>query len=308
MTLAARPARPSDIHDVLAISCALEIAYIGESEYTLEDIEEEWQELDLEHDAWLVEADGGPAGYMQLEDRGGGRLVMDGYVDPKHAGKGVGGLMIDLAERRAAELLEQQPNGLPVGLETGVLANDPGAGPLLQSRGYRRIRVFLRMVIDLDQRPGVPDPPGGIRVEPFQAEHAAAVHAAHMEAMADHWRYSPSPLEKWLQRTRRDRFDPGLWLIAWDGDEVAGVLFGERNRNDMGWIDTVAVRRRWRRRGIASHLLQREFAELWDRGERRCGLGVDADSPTGAGRLYERLGMRRLWGIDVYAKQLRSSV
>ncbi|MDX6592928.1 MAG: mycothiol synthase [Gaiellales bacterium] len=290
---------------MLAIIRAMDLAYIGETESTLEDLQEEWDELDFEHNAWVVESGGETVGFMEVEDRGSGRFLMDGYVAPRHVGNGVGGLMVDLAEGRAAELLEQQPGGLPVELETGVLADDPRAGPLLESRGYGRTRVFVRMVTDLEERPYVPDSPDGIRIESFRIEDAAAVHAAHMDAMNDHWRYSPSSLEKWLERTRRARFDAGLWFIAWDGDEVAGVLFASWKRNDMGWIDTVAVRRPWRGRGIASALLQRSFAAFWDRGERRCGLGVDADSPTGAGRVYERAGMRRHWRIDVYAKQLR---
>ena len=47
------------------------------------------------------------------------------------------------------------------------------------------------------------------------------------------------------------------------------------------------------------------FAEFWRRGERRVGLGVDAESPTGATRVYERAGMRTLWHAIVYEKELR---
>jgi GNAT superfamily N-acetyltransferase len=293
------------MEDVLAICRAFDRAYTGESEFTLEDIREEWATLDLERNTWIVELDGTAAGYMQLEDRGGGRLMSDGYVDPKHVGKGIGGLLVDLAERRAAELLGSQPEGVPVELHTGVLAADPAVAPLLTGRGYNRIRVFLRMVLDMEGRPRIDDAPGGIHVEPIDLEQAPKVHAAIVEAMADHWSYSPPPLQEWLLRTQRERFDPAHWLVAWEGNEVAGALLGEWKRNDAGWIDTVAVRRPWRGRGIAGHMLRRSFAEFYDRGERRCALGVDAASPTGATRVYERVGMRTLWQADVYAKRLR---
>jgi len=305
MTLRARPPRQSDIESVLAICRSMDIALIGESEFTLRDFHEEWEELDLERNAWLVEADGQPAGWMQVDDRGSGRIVADGYVHPAHAGKGVGSLLVDLAETRAEEMAQSQPVGASVQLENAVLAADPGAGRLLADRGYRPIRHFLRMVLDMRERPGVGDVPEGIRIEPFHGDEAEQVHAAIMEAMADHWQFSPQTLDRWLQRTRRELFDPKLWLIAWEGGEVAGALLGSWKQWDVGWIDTVAVRRPWRGRGIAGALLERSFREFYDRGERRCALGVDADSPTGATRVYERVGMRALWQADVYAKRLR---
>jgi GNAT superfamily N-acetyltransferase len=161
VTLAWHAARPSDLEDVLAVCRALDLAYIGETELTIEDLRKEWEERDLEHDTWIVESDGTPAGFIQIEDRGGGRLVSDGYVDPQHAGKGVGGLLIDLAERRAAELLESQPEGVAVELHTGVLADDPGAGPLLSARGYNRVRLFSADGDRPYEPPQVSDPPEG---------------------------------------------------------------------------------------------------------------------------------------------------
>ena len=43
--------------------------------------------------------------------------------------------------------------------------------------------------------------------------------------------------------------------------------------------------------GVGEALLRRAFYDLHARGLRRVGLGVDAESPTGATRLYERAGM-----------------
>ncbi len=51
------------------------------------------------------------------------------------------------------------------------------------------------------------------------------------------------------------------------------------------------MRRPWRGQGLGKALLYRTFAEFWRRGLPRVSLGVDADSPTGATKLYERVGM-----------------
>ena len=60
----------------------------------------------------------------------------------------------------------------------------------------------------------------------------------------------------------------------------------------MGWVRSLWVRRPWRKRGLGNALLLNAFRQFHERGERRVGLGVDAESPTGATRLYERAGMR----------------
>ena len=59
-----------------------------------------------------------------------------------------------------------------------------------------------------------------------------------------------------------------------------------------GWVGTLGVRRPWRRRGIGEALLRRSFRVLHERGYRRVRLSVDAESLTGATRLYKRAGMR----------------
>jgi ribosomal protein S18 acetylase RimI-like enzyme len=72
----------------------------------------------------------------------------------------------------------------------------------------------------------------------------------------------------------------------------------------MGWVDVLGTRRPYRRRGLAEALLRHVFRELYVRGARQVGLGVDAENPTGATRLYERVGMRVASASDVYAKTL----
>ncbi|MBD0349195.1 MAG: GNAT family N-acetyltransferase, partial [Thermoleophilia bacterium] len=95
-------------------------------------------------------------------------------------------------------------------------------------------------------------------------------------------------------------FDPALWFIAYDGDEIAGFSLcrpRESGDPDMGWVSVLGVRRPWRRRGLALALLRHSFVELHRRGKKRVGLGVDAENTTGALRLYERAGMHvdRRW-------------
>ena len=90
----------------------------------------------------------------------------------------------------------------------------------------------------------------------------------------------------------------------WDGDEIAATLIADWKHFGAGWIAGLGVRRPWRRRGVARALLLRAFGQFYDRGERRVALAVDSESPTGATRLYERVGMRVAWKIVAYEKEL----
>jgi ribosomal protein S18 acetylase RimI-like enzyme len=90
-------------------------------------------------------------------------------------------------------------------------------------------------------------------------------------------------------------FDPSLWLLAWDNEEVAAfILAFPENAGDesLGWVESLGVLPQWRRRGLGAALLRWAFRELHARGLRKVGLGVDGGNETGAVRLYERVGMR----------------
>jgi ribosomal protein S18 acetylase RimI-like enzyme len=93
-----------------------------------------------------------------------------------------------------------------------------------------------------------------------------------------------------------------------DGDEIAAISlcrFKITDDPEMGFVDTLGVRRPWRRQGLALALLHHTFTEFQNRGQKRVGLGVDAASLTGATRLYEKAGMHVARQFDNYAKILR---
>jgi ribosomal protein S18 acetylase RimI-like enzyme len=94
-----------------------------------------------------------------------------------------------------------------------------------------------------------------------------------------------------------------------DEEEVAGIcLCRPRSYEDpdLGFINILAVRRPWRKRGLGLALLRHAFNELYRRGKRKAGLGVDAQSLTGALRLYEKAGMYVHHQFDTYEKEIRA--
>ena len=222
---------------------------------------------------------------------------VDGYVHPDAHGQGLGRTLVRLGQELAA--------GRGKRVRTGIISTDEAATALLRSEGFHAVRSFYRMTIDLDGPPAEPEVPAGIVLRPFELADAEAFHAATEEAFADHWEWEHETYEGWRKRAIDvDDFDPGLWLVAVDGDEIAGALRGTAKRFGSGWVNSLAVRRPWRRRGLGAALLLASFGEFWRRGETRVALGVDAESETGATRLYERLGMQVGWQADVYEKEI----
>jgi ribosomal protein S18 acetylase RimI-like enzyme len=80
--------------------------------------------------------------------------------------------------------------------------------------------------------------------------------------------------------------------------QVASLVLTAAFPQDWGvvpveaWINTVGTRREWRGKGVARWLLADVLRKIAasDTGFERSILGVDAENPTGALRLYRALG------------------
>jgi mycothiol synthase len=184
-----------------------------------------------------------------------------------------------------------EPN---VGHLRRVLASSDERGVEVTERaGFAPVRHSFRMRIALTERPPDPEPPDGVILRAHRPGEEREVWAAHQESFRDTWGHeADEPYEEWVEdRVATPSFDPGLWVVADAGGEIAGISLC-RVRTGQGWVGVLGVRPPWRRRGLGAALLRESFRRLWEHGERTVGLGVDGDSPTGAVRLYEREGMR----------------
>jgi ribosomal protein S18 acetylase RimI-like enzyme len=210
-------------------------------------------------------------------------------------------------ERRAREEIALAEPGVRVALQSLIDSRDPAGHELHRSEGYQPVRYHWRMEIVLDGPPPEPQFPEGLELRPFlKGEHDVQVWQAQNEAWRDHWGSHDVSLDEW-KRSRFDdpEFDPSLWQIAWDGDDVAGFSLN-RYRMGIGWIRTLGVRRPWRKRGLGEALLLQSFGEFYRRGTNTIGLGVDAQNPTGATRLYLKAGMYAASEYVTYEKELRA--
>jgi mycothiol synthase len=268
--------------------------------------------VDRERDVAVVEAPGGEiCGWLALACGPPHVEVFAlGVVGLAWHGRGLGAWIVGETERRAHRFLALAPAGARVVIHAGALADEPSAGALLASAGYREVRRFQLMRIDFARVPPAASVPEGIRIEQLDPEtDVDAAFAAHSEAFADHWGEMDQTLDEFRhQLIDTPRFDRQLSLLAWEGPVVAGYLFAWADAEEepsRGYVAVLGTRRAHRGRGIAEALLRHVFGTLFERGKRGCDLHVDSDSLTGATRLYERVGMTAHPRFATWEKELR---
>jgi mycothiol synthase len=228
---------------------------------------------------------------------------LDGEVDPAFRRRGIGRALLEDGMQRQRELHAAEVaagNELPPIFGSWTSERQPGDIALLEAAGFEPKRWFFEMVRpNLDDLPELPMP-DGLEIRPVDISHAKAVWDGDVEAFQDHWGGfdgSEEHLQRWLDNPNTDL---SLWVVAFDGEEVAGGVINaidpEQNAAlgiQRGWLGSVFTRRQWRRRGLASALIAESFRRLRDRGMTSAGLGVDGDNPSGALGLYEGLGFRQ---------------
>jgi GNAT superfamily N-acetyltransferase len=297
-SLRLEPIGPGDAAAVTEVVAALESSLYGPSTFTVADLEAEWSELDVTRDARVVRDGDRVVGYGVVRERGE-LWKLESYVHPDAFGHGIGRLI-------ATGLEEAALRGGARRIQNAVLEADDAACRLLESLGYVAVRVFRELRIELDGPPPAPAWPEGLRVDAFDpGRDAEAFHAAHQEAFADHWEYTPRDFERWAEEhLSSDRFDPALWCVVRAGDEVVAGTISTGDTYGGGFVHALFTRAPWRGQGVGTALLRDVFARFWEQGEHVVGLSVDAASDTGAFRLYERAGMTPALGWTVYEKAL----
>ena len=236
-------------------------------------------------------------------------------VDPDHENLGLEAYLLEWAEERALQVFDRVDPELRVALRshTNEVAKSMGEAKL--AAGMKKIRHSFQMRIEMEEPPPEPVWPEGISLREYDPDRdARAVYETDEEAFQDHFGFIEEDPEEGFERflhhlTRDKTYDPSMWYLAVnEDDELVAVCICRRygmEEKDVGWVSSLGVKRAWRRQGIARALLLKAFGEFYRRGKVKVGLGVDAESLTGATDLYKKVGMYIHRQYDLYEKVLR---
>jgi mycothiol synthase len=264
--------------------------------------------FDPMRDVVVGELDGQVVAYAQAraqDDSDGGRdYTAGGEVDPEVRGRGIGRALLrhnirhqQARAKREAAALGATPD-VERRLESWGFESQARRTRLLESEGFKVVRWFFEMLRpDLDDIVDLPMP-AGLEFRPVVRQDYRTIWAADAEAFRDHWGSMQDDGAFELFFSGPD-FRPDLWRVAWEGDQVAGVvmnrimtIFNEQTGERRGELAGVSVRRPWRGRGLARAMVAESLRALRDDGMRSAVLGVDAENPTGALGVYEANGFQ----------------
>ncbi len=230
-------------------------------------------------------------------------LYTEGRVDPAHAGRGIATFLLRRAEDRAIRAAARAGQRSAI-LRTAVVDGDAAALAWHHRRGFRPVRHFLQMRLDLGSPPPVPVWPPGVTVRAVARDELAAVWDVHQRAFADLATSVPAAFPSWReQRVERDpAFDLSLWFLAVVEDEPVGVCLARATTPEaaeIGDVRDLGVVPSWRRRGVAMALLRTALQAFWQRGLTGAALEVDDVTLEGAVALYRAAGMQVVRRTDV---------
>ena len=241
-----------------------------------------------------------------VHDRATGRMLFIHVVErelPEPAGRACSDVLVQWAVGQAREV--GAGRGLAVQqIDTGAFADDERQHRWLAAAGFTKVRTWWQMkrAVAPEEVRLVDDPVrwelDGVVVRLVEREGGGkpvdadlrAVHDVLEASFTDHFNSKPETFDEFLFRLRQDpghRWDH-WWLAEVDG-RPAGALVGTEYGTGL-YVAYIGVVELARGRGVAKGLLRTVLADAAARGRDHVALEVDANSPTGADRLYRGMG------------------
>jgi mycothiol synthase len=270
--------------------------------------------IDPTRDVLLAELDGRLVGMTSVERNvrdGAPVYELAGVVLPDVRRRRVGTALIEWGLARIRQRAASEDPDRSVAVQANAEEQETAHRAILARLEFRPIRhFFLMRRPTLEDVPDLPMP-DGLKLRPVTMEQRRPILEAEFEAFEDHWGTRERTEDSFATTLRRPELDTDLWVVAWDGDQIAGVvenwIWAEENAElgvRRGWLERISVRRPWRRRGLARAITAESLRRLRAAGMEEGMLGVDSENANGAIGLYEGLGFEVYSRAAAYRRSL----
>jgi mycothiol synthase len=316
MALTERSLRLDDAAWITAMLRAAEAVEPADEAFSEEEILDEMTRpgADLQRGSVAVFDGAEPVAFGALEvaaDDDAWRAYLFGAVEPGHRHRGIGTRIVELLVDQARVWRDADRPDLPGELKMWVPEPRRGTAALAGSQGFASWRWFIQMRRELADPVPAPDDLPGYLIRTYTDADAEDARAAYNDSFADHWGSSSRDPENWRRQVVGTAFQAQHSYLALDraGTVVGFVIVQEHPAETethgfrTGYVHLVGTLRSARGQGIASTLLSRSLTSMAAAGYRRSELTVDAESPSGAGRIYERLGYQPFDRAQVFGRR-----
>jgi mycothiol synthase len=312
-----RPATLDDLDTTVTFLNDTDEYDIGKRTFSTQSLAMDWKQPDfLENNTRLVFNSARQiVGFAEVyhPSQGPVKTIVFGRTHPEYRGDGIGTSFLHWGEAFAYADVANCPAKARIFLSTLTVDSIVPARKLFDDFGMKPVRSYFRMQRKLSNLDISPSGQSPLKFFPYRHdEDLIPLHYAYEEAFVGNWGYIPqseqigtAKIRSWVEND--DGFDASLWLLAWDGQVLAGFILGSSGHGESSEIYELGVRPQWQKRGLGKALLQQIFQVLKQRGKRTVILDVDADPTTGASRFYEKAGMTVMTRRVAYEKTLREA-
>lgn len=193
------------------------------------------------------------------------------------------------AEKRMREIGRQKNR--PVQLKAYSLDHQTQQNLLLRSYNFTIDRHFLTMEKPLQTPIELPSLPVGYQLSYLQNQtQIPAWVELFNESFIDHWDHHELTVEQVQSWHSQPHYQPELDLVAIAPNQTfAAFCSCQLKSAHIGWIEWLGTRRGFRNLGLGRAILLAGLSQLQKSGVTLARLSVDAQSLTGATKLYQSI-------------------
>lgn len=263
--------------------------------------------FDPQHNTLIAEIDEAPVGCTAVawwnEQDGTSVYLHEEHVVPRWRGQGLEQALLHWSEARLRQVAAAHPPNPKAVLGANATDAETQQQALLLRNGYQEVFAMLEMELARLEQPLAATMPAPFVVRNPQPGEYRQIWAALQQAYSGRAMFEALTDEQYQEFVDDPHRNPAMELVAWHGDEIAGMVFVRMDRGH-GVIDECNVRPAYRRRGLARALMLHGLALLYNNGARMVRLHVRQHNETGAQQLYQTFGFRPLKAFRRYRKPL----